>query len=196
MSGDPKQVSDILQSLKQCTADIHERVEQRLQIFSPEFDLAAYKRLLTRFHGFWSPVEKELSTVTELRDPSLGLETRFKTHLLEADLRGFGIDPATMPICTNLPNVQTFHRGLGCLYVFEGSTLGAQFIAKHISARFDIRDGSGGSFFNAYGPAVPKRWSDFRSFVRSRTETEKVDELQSGAKETFEALDVWLSVDQ
>ncbi len=194
MTTDPNQPPDILQRLKRCTADIHERVEQRLQIFSPEFDLPAYIRLLTRFHGFWAPLERELGTVAELKDPLLALETRLKAHLLEADLRAFGIDPSDLPVCSNLPDVRTFHRGLGCLYVFEGSTLGAQFIAKHVSARFGIRESSGGSFFNAYGPAVPERWSDFRAFVRSRAESEKVDELQSGAKETFEALDLWLSL--
>jgi len=193
-AADSNQSQDILQSLKRCTAQIHERVEQRLQIFSPEFDLPAYIHLLTRFYGFWAPVEKELTRVTELNDPSLALETRLKSHLLEADLRVFGIDPADVPVCSSLPDVRTFHKSLGCLYVFEGSTLGAQFIARHISARFDIHEGSGASFFNAYGAAVAERWSDFRTFVRSRAGSEKVDEMQTGARETFEALDVWLSL--
>jgi heme oxygenase (biliverdin-IX-beta and delta-forming) len=193
MPVDSQQPTDLFKRLKQCTAEIHERVEQRLQIFSPEFDLPAYINLLARFCGFWSPLEKELKTVPELKDPSLALDTRLKAHLLEADLRSFGIDPASVLICSPLPDVRTFHRALGCLYVLEGSTLGAQFIAGHISGRFAIGEDSGGSFFNAYGSAVPQRWSDFRAFVRSRVESEQVDELHSGAKETFEALDAWLS---
>jgi len=50
----------ILKRLKASTSQLHERVEQRLQIFSPQFDLHAYIRLVTRFYGFWSPLEVAL----------------------------------------------------------------------------------------------------------------------------------------
>lgn len=184
--------SGIFDRLKADTADVHERVEQKLQIFSPQFDEAAYTRLLIEFYGFWAPLENELRKVTELREPALGLEYRLKAHLLEADLRFFGIDAADVPVCSVVPEIGTFFRALGCLYVLEGSTLGARYIAKHIRERLDIHEGSGGSFFNAYGAAVGERWSAFRTFVMSHVDSGGEEELVSAARDTFLRLESWL----
>jgi heme oxygenase (biliverdin-IX-beta and delta-forming) len=183
----------ILKRLKASTSQLHERVEQRLQIFSPQFDLHAYIRLVTRFYGFWSPLEVELRKVSGLSESSLALDQRLRAHLLEADLRAFGIDPAVVSQCDRVPNVQTFSRALGCLYVVEGSTLGAQFIARHLSEKFQIGRDSGGAFFCAYEGEVIQRWSDFRAFLILHANTEKDDEILSAARDTFQALDEWLS---
>jgi heme oxygenase len=183
----------ILQRLKSSTADVHERVERQLQIFAPEFDMPAYVSLLARFYGFWAPVEAELRKVAGLHDPELAFESRLKSHLLQADLRWFGFDPVLAPLCSALPAVQTFASGLGCLYVLEGSTLGSKFIAGHIAAKFGVGFGSGASFFNAYGPAVGERWSEFRRFVTSRTEVEHEDEVLRAARTTFETLHDWIA---
>ena len=191
----PSTVSeDIFQRLKRSTAEIHEQVEQELQIFSPEFDLPAYKVLLARFYGFWGPLERELCKVSELQHSDLALSTRLKAHLLEADLRMLGTDPFLVPVCSALPNIGTFPEGLGCLYVLEGSTLGAKFIAKHIAERFDIHHGSGASFFNAYGQTLGERWSDFKRFVTSQLKSEQGAEVLSAAKNTFDALYRWLAM--
>jgi heme oxygenase (biliverdin-IX-beta and delta-forming) len=187
------QPAGILKLLKANTSQLHERVEQRLQIFSPQFDLRAYTRLLTQFYGFWSPLEVELRKVSGLSSSSLALDRRLKAHLLEADLRVFGIDPAVVSMCDRLPNVQTFSRALGCLYVVEGSTLGAQFIARHLSERFQIGRDSGGAFFCAYEGEVIQRWSDFKAFLIRQADTDQYEGILSAARDTFEALDEWLS---
>ena len=183
---------NILQRLKSSTAEAHQRVENRLRIFSPEFDLAGYRTLLARFYGFWAPLENELCRVSELNHVDLDLSSRRKAHLLEADLHYFDIDVAAVPECTRLPDVRTFAKGLGCLYVLEGSTLGAQFIARRLVERFGITGGNGASFFNAYGAGVPKRWAEFRAFVLSHADSVSHDDVLAAAVETFEALDVWL----
>lgn len=189
-SSNPK--PDVFQRLKDNTADIHEQVEQKVRIFSPQFDVQAYTRLLTRFYGFWAPLEEELCHLPELRNPALHLEFRLKAHLLEADLRFFGIDPTVVPVCSSLPVVRTFGRALGCLYVLEGSTLGARFIAKHISVQLNIDEDSGGLFFNAYGAAVGERWLAFKAFVISQANIWTEEELLSAARETFERLNDWM----
>lgn len=51
---------DIFHRLKANTADNHERVEHKLQIFHNQFDVPAYTRFLGRFYGFWAPLEREL----------------------------------------------------------------------------------------------------------------------------------------
>jgi heme oxygenase len=47
-------------------------------------------------------------------------------------LRYFDTNVAAVPECKRLPKVRTFERGLGCLYVFEGSILEAPFIARRL----------------------------------------------------------------
>lgn len=185
----------IFQRLKANTADLHERIESRLEIFSPGYDVQTYTRLLERFYGFWQPLETELCKLSGLAASTLDLESRLKAHLLEADLRRLGAEPERLARCTRLPGVQTFFAGLGCMYVLEGSTLGAQFIARHLRERFGIDESSGGAFFNAYGGSAGKRWSDFRTFLISHAGTGPDDEIVGAARETFEALDEWLEAD-
>jgi heme oxygenase len=79
------------------------------------------------------------------------------------------------------------------MYVLEGSTLGAQFIARHVRTRFQLTYGSGASFFNAYGDQVPSRWADFRSFLGVHADEVCGDELTNVARQTFEALERWLT---
>jgi heme oxygenase len=79
------------------------------------------------------------------------------------------------------------------MYVLEGSTLGSQFIAKHIAAKFNITAGSGASFFNAYGRSVGEQWSAFRAFLTANTSHGDEDEVLTAARGTFETLSRWLA---
>jgi heme oxygenase (biliverdin-IX-beta and delta-forming) len=193
MQPDGSSSATILHRLRAGTADIHKQVEQRLDIFSTGFDLTCYRRLLERFYGYWAPLELQLCRVEELNHPELELPARLKANLLEADLRVLGAEPALVPLCTRLPELESLGRALGCLYVLEGSTLGSQLIARHIKKRFQLEYGCGASFFNAYGDAVGARWARFRSFLSLHAEAASEDELLSAARETFETLDSWLA---
>lgn len=184
---------DILHRLQEGTKDIHERVERRLPIFDPGFDLAQYVQLLECFYGFWSPLESKLLKVNTLSDPALGLQYRMKSHLLECDLLILGREPSKVSPCADLPSVGAFLRALGCLYVLEGSTLGGVVISKHIGQHLNLRAGSGASFFNAYGEAVGRRWSEFRSFLAAHTCQEDGDEVIGAAQQTFLCLLKWLA---
>jgi heme oxygenase (biliverdin-IX-beta and delta-forming) len=192
MQGNAPSMS-LLQRLKQTTAQVHRRVEERLDVFSDHFDLARYVALLQRFYGFWAPIEENLQRFPELYNPALALHSRLKAHLLEADMRVFRIDSALVARCAHLPHIRTFGQALGCMYVLEGSTLGSQIIARHLTELFQIDSGSGAAFFNAYGGAIGARWSEFREFLISSTDASSADELLGAALETFERFDSWLA---
>ena len=183
----------LLRRLKETTSEVHRRVEERLDVFGPDFDLGRYVVLLQQFYGFWEPIEANLQRLPELRNPALSLENRLKAHLLETDLRAFRIDSALAARCSHLPRLRTFGQALGCMYVLEGSTLGSQIIARHLAERFRIDSGSGAAFFNAYSGAVGARWAEFRQFLTSHIDTSCVDELLGTAVETFECFDSWLA---
>lgn len=183
---------DIFPSLKAGTWAVHQQIEQRTPIFDPAFDLAGYVRLLERFYGFWAPLERKLSQIPDLRDPVLDLPGRMKSHLLQADLRFLESDPTLLPHCHQLPAADTFPRGLGCLYVLEGSTLGGQLISRRIERHLQLGDSSGGSFFNSYGGAVGQRWSEFRNFMAAHATPVNSAEIVNAARQTFECLYEWL----
>ena len=125
--------STIFERLKEGTADIHRQIEERVPVFREDFNLAEYGRLVERFYGYWSPLEIKLLQVPGLNHPELDLPARMKSALLVGDLRILGRDPAASPRCSHLPAMDTFPCALGCLYVLEGSTLGARLISKRLA---------------------------------------------------------------
>jgi heme oxygenase len=184
---------DIFLRLKEETADAHRQVEERVPVFRLGFSLDDYGKLLESFYGFWAPLESKLSQLASLEVAELDLEGRFKSSLLEEDLRFLGRDPAVVRRCDALPVVDTFLRGVGCLYVLEGSTLGSRFIARQLEESLQLQEASGASFFNAYGESVGRRWMEFRSFVAVRVKPENTDEVVISARQTFQCFYEWLS---
>ena len=183
---------DILQRLKDGTQDVHQRIHGRVPIFRPGFNVADYASLVERFYGFWSPLEISLSQLSGLAHPELELASRLKSSLLENDLMTLGREPQSVPLCQNLPVTDSFHKGLGCLYVLEGSTLGARFISAHLEKELQLDSHSGASFFSAYGDSVGLRWNAFRSFVTASVSEENSTEVVTAARTTFQCFFDWL----
>lgn len=181
----------ILQRLKEETRQAHQRAEDTLRIFSPDFDLRRYVILLERFYGFWTPLEAQLACFEELDRESLNFCNRFKSHLLAADLRIFGRDPTSLPSCCRLPGMRTFHQALGCLYVLEGSALGAQMIGRHLQERFQIGHESGAAFFNAHAGNAGQCWREFCAFLVAHCNPSHSDQVVSSALETFNRFTEW-----
>jgi len=183
---------NIFSLLRRGTADIHELIEQRVPVFREGFDLEDYAQLVEHFFGFWAPVEARLSQLRALRDPELALQSRFKSSLLTEDLHVLGRDPATVRHCGKLPTLDTFWQGLGCLYVLEGSTLGSQIISRRLEDKLQLREGSGASFFNAYGGLVGSRWMEFKRFASAWVKPENADDVVEAARQTFLCFYEWL----
>jgi heme oxygenase len=188
----PKPQFDIFQQLKAGTADIHRQIEERVPVFRPGFNLAYYCQLVKRFYGFWWPLEVKLSSLSDLQHPELDLEGRLKSPFLEDDLRFLGLDPTLVRQCARLPGVDSVQQAFGCLYVLEGSTLGAQFISHKLETDLCLRAGSGASFFNAYGESVGQRWQDFKIFVTARVGSYDSETVVATARQTFQSLHEWL----
>jgi len=178
--------------LRKGTADIHQLVERRVPVFREGFNLEDYSQLVEQFFGFWAPVEERLANLESLRDPDLALQSRFRCSLLREDLLILGRDPASVRRCEKVPRLDNFLQGLGCLYVLEGSTLGAQIIARRLEEILRIGGGSGASFFNAYGGLTGSRWMEFKGFVTASVKPEQTDEVVKAARQTFTCFYEWL----
>jgi heme oxygenase len=139
-----------------------------------------------------SPVEAGLSRLASLRVPGLALQSRLKCSLLRDDLLVLGRDPASVRVCEKLPRLDSFLEGLGCLYVLEGSTLGAQIISRRLQEKLQLGGRSGASYFNAYGGLIGSRWTEFKRFVSASVEPGQAQSVVEAARDTFMCFYEWL----
>ncbi len=123
----------LLRALRDATSARHREVERLL----PAFDAltpAGYAAHLAALAGFHLPLEDRLFAAHDW--VALGLPdaaSRPRAALLEADLRGLGLDPSALPRCATLPDLTALPRALGAMYVLEGSRLGGQVLARQLA---------------------------------------------------------------
>ena len=186
-------IDSILVRLRSETRSEHAAIEVALDLTSPVLTRAAYLHTLERLYGFYRPLEAGLRGVGALAGRGLELEARCnKAHLLELDLQVLGADPRRLPRCLGLPPYASMARGVGCLYVLEGATLGGQVISGHVRRVLGITPDSGGQFFHGYGKRTGAMWQAFRSAVAAIVITpDEQDEAVAAASSTFRALRRW-----
>ena len=101
---------DVRVRLRQDTAALHARAEERMRLDERLACDAAYRALLERFHGLVGPLEAALSRFAWPAD--LAFPARTKAHLLARDLAHLGHDPAdlaALPACRDLPALHGPH---------------------------------------------------------------------------------------
>ncbi|WP_375743198.1 biliverdin-producing heme oxygenase [Corallococcus interemptor] len=191
---------ELLQRLKTETRPHHERTEGVVRLMDAHLTPAGYQRQLESFHGLYAPLEALLAAPLTALEPELDWEARWKTPLLEADLRAMGHDTASLarlPRASSLPALPGLAEALGCAYVLEGSTLGGQLLLRHLARHFgaDARVGTF-AFFRAYGAQVGPMWRAFgealtRASARAASESFDAAVVQ-GARDTFDTFAAWL----
>ena len=174
--------------LRAATRPAHDRLEAEMGLVDEGLDLAAYRRRLERFHGFWQGWQPAVAVL--LGDEEF-LAPRRRLHLLAADLFSLGLPPeaiATLPACPP-PDLGSAAAAMGSLYVMEGSTLGGRVILRHVEAHLD---GAGCSYFTGYGNNTGMMW---RSFVARLDQwpAAEAERIVIGATATFEHLGWWFA---
>jgi heme oxygenase len=186
----------ILKSLKQSTRERHASLESQLPLLDPELSLDSYRHLMTRFFGYYAPLEAMLLSLPYWDEIDFDYVVRIKTPRLEQDLLALGATPETLAgsaCCQNLPSVDSIPNILGCLYVIEGATLGGQIITSRLQATLGLTMDSGASFFNGYGAETGSHWHAFGKLVTAYAERFGGDEdIITTANQTFDTLDQWL----
>jgi heme oxygenase (biliverdin-IX-beta and delta-forming) len=182
----------LLASLKQETIQLHQQIENGLDLFRSDFTLEDYRSLLVRFYGYYSPWE-ERAAVTA---PCL-LAQRSKRANLAIDLEYLGMprdEISSIAPCDDLPPLDTPARVLGSMYVVEGSTLGGQILLRHMRSRFGLKQ-AGCAFFSGYGEQTGRMWKQFGGILEE-SPSEWRPEIVSSAVATFESMGRWLGVPQ
>ena len=180
----------LLARLKQETSQLHQQIENDLDLLRDDFTLEDYRRLLTRFYGYYSPWE-ERAAVTA---PGLVVPRR-KRGSLVMDLEYLGMPREkilSLPPCDDLPPLDTAARVLGSMYVLEGATLGGQVLLRHMRSRFGLRQ-EGCAFFSGYGERTGAMWKQFGNILKDAP-PHWSPEIVSSAIATFESIGRWVGV--
>jgi heme oxygenase len=189
----------ILRRLRQETSELHEALDHHplmVQLMSPALSRSHYQRILSKFLGFYQPLEPRLSRYTPWTDLGIDLTERRKTPWLLADLAHLDVFPDKLPQASEPDWIHDDAAALGTFYVLEGSTLGGQVITRHVARCLGLSREQGLAFFSSYGEAVGTRWKETRAaLVQYAEQTGADDSMVEGARRTFSALASWLDAD-
>jgi heme oxygenase len=183
-----------MQRLRLETRDQHRKLEHTVDLKSRFESRAEYVDLLQRMLGLHEPLEQAL---LRLDWSGTGIEPgeRRKSPWLEADLMALGnsaAEIARLPRCAELPVLDTLARGIGCLYVLEGSTLGGDVIARQLATRLQMGPGNGARFYASYGERLHAMWATFGADAdRACNHQAACDEARDAARDTFECFERW-----
>ena len=174
-----------LQTLRKETQEQHDAVEGVLPLTGPGLDRDSYRRMLQCFYSVVAGWESWALRHAPARLLPL-VNGRRRAALLLRDIEFFGDSP--FPTTTeadgehsrSLPgSLQTLlgdHAPgsaeydaafLGAMYVMEGSTLGGQYIARHVEQVLGLVPGQGDAYFHGYGEHTGAMWNGFRQVLGS-----------------------------
>ena len=182
--------------LQRVTLDLHRSVERHLALTGRSWTQISYRALLRRLWGIYAPLEQALMDI-EWQGSGIAIGERRKLFWLEMDLSCLGLDReiiSGLEICRDLPSIDNIARGLGALYVLEGSTLGGQVILRTLQPQIGITPHRGGRFFASYGKGVGEMWRSYlASLEHIGRSPEVADTIECAARDTFAAFDRWLA---
>ncbi|SFB28932.1 Heme oxygenase [Cohnella sp. OV330] len=192
-------MSEILTQLKERTAPQHRRAEQNkyaAAMLDRTMTLEQYAEYLALFYGYILPLERAFEARPEWDELRFDIGARTKHRLIEADLHALGWDAsavADLPLCPSLPDLSSFPRILGSMYVLEGSTLGGQMQTKLLMKDLPVSPDTNARYFNSYGTDVRERWAEFRELLSEQARTGGDErEMLAAAGETFDRLREWI----
>jgi heme oxygenase len=191
----------ILMEIKQQTRPQHDSVETNrygTAMMDGSMSREMYLSFLKKFYGFHLAMESELENFA-WSEYGINFDQRRKISLLKQDFHALGMNNAeidALPICKDMPEMQTMEQALGALYVMEGSTLGGQIQARQLKKIFDFEPENGAAYFSSYGANVGVMWKDFcMALVQgANNDEEKEIIIIRAAQETFAALERWLAL--
>jgi heme oxygenase len=182
--------------LREETSALHHVVEQGLGLPRRIATLDLYRSCLTSFYRIYRPLEACLGRFDQWRDISIDLSDHVHTPRLAADLQTLGLSPLALADAPSecLPALGSFSAALGALYVVEGSTLGSQFIWRHVSTLLGEQIAGADSFFYGRGALTGARWNQFRAALDTYgiLHPQLQQEVVRGATVTFQAIGGWM----
>ena len=187
--------ASFIDALRTATGQLHIQLEKRMPFFTPSLDAGLYLRLLKAYYGFYQPLEHAL-LASALMPSELVPAERIKTPALVGDLNALGLtdaDIAGLPLCQELPVIDSPGACLGVMYVLEGATLGGQLLRREVQARMGLEEHSGARFLDVYGAATGRRWKAFLNHLAvAPRDLPALEAAARAAQSTFASFEHWL----
>lgn len=187
--------------LRHETSETHARLHTHAlfaDLFAGTLTRADYTRLMTRFWGFYAPLDTAIASTIAAGLPNVQhYEYVPRAPYLACDvvdLTAVALNSAEIPQCKRVSEIVTPATLGGVLYVIEGATLGAAQIDR-AAKRLLGADGSNGRRFWAWGRAQNKyRWAMANSYLEHlAAQGASASDITLGAELTFAALADWLA---
>ncbi len=179
-----------IQRLRQETEADHHKVEGAVPLMHQGLNQAEYVQCLRHIYGVVTAWEERAATIApEWLQPVL--LARQRRPLLELDLAWFGVIEKDDWRPT-LPEMNSLSSLFGTMYVMEGSTLGGQFIARHVEAALHLSEGRGNSYFRGHGSQTGPLWKEFCEMLKLRIPDEQTDAVVVSAKAMFSTFGTWM----
>jgi heme oxygenase len=180
-------------ALRTATRPAHQRLERGIDVKQRFSSLVGYREHLGRLWGFYSGLERQLAPGffgAALPD----YESRRKLPLLARDLIALGEDPHGLPVCPGTPACTDRAIAFGCLYVLEGSTLGARVLLPIVATELELDAAHGAVYLESYGAGTTQRWADFGAALDAwcASPARRAAATQA-AIESFGVLQDWLT---
>ena len=177
----------LLDRLRGETRPLHDELERAVDIRARLDSYARYADHLTRLWRLHVAAERALCSV-DFAPLGFTYPYPYRSTLLEDDLTGLGVTAEGLEQLTipDPPRLGTVARGLGCMYVVEGSAKGARAILPTIKACLDLDARHGATFFYGYGKETGRLWRACVEGINAiDTHSETGDALVLSAQETF-----------
>ncbi|MEO1107803.1 MAG: biliverdin-producing heme oxygenase [Pseudomonadota bacterium] len=157
-----------------------------------------YQALIKRLHGFYAPLDDAVLaalTVNDVSTPPFWYEKR--SRLIAQDIRDLEGDHdkiSTGPTCREIAEVVTPETVGGVLYVVEGATMGGALINKAAERLLNTDNTLGRRYWDWCRVEGRNRWRMTLQYLdHLQFSASSLDDLVSGAKDTFRLLDDWLA---
>ena len=180
-----------LARLKRETAPDHQLTEDAVPLMQPDLKPATYGAILVGLYGFIRGWELWADTADDPQFQAL-LSRRRRSALLAQDLEHFAIElPITLYAGPDLDRTARPSL-LGAMYVIEGSTLGGQYIARHVEKVLALEPGHGDAYFRGYGDQTGALWTEFKQVLTGVDEKDS-EMLIAAAKKLFTDFRLWMN---
>jgi heme oxygenase (biliverdin-IX-beta and delta-forming) len=175
--------------LKEHTRDVHADLEKKLlshiQVVG---DPERYRSLLILMYGYYAAVENQLDS---FKDELPDYHRRRKSNAILSDLQTLGYPTHSLPVCDDVPVIDSLPSALGAMYVLEGSTLGGKIISKMLLRQVPTLNGSI-NFFRGYDDETIEMWHKFKNHLSTTVSESNYKKAHTAAKETFLKFKNWL----
>ncbi len=184
-----------LAALRGATDAVHRRLHALpafVRLVDGTIDLAGYRALLARLHGFHAPLETLfVARRADFARHGIDIDARRRVPALAADRATLG--DHDLVIAPDHDATSTTAGLFGLLYVREGSTLGGRVIARHLDPLFGMRV-DGRRFFSGDGRTAMQWRETCAALDRAAvTEPDGIAGIVDGARRGFERFERWMT---